>query len=106
MKSSMVKKPGCAGDDETPHMSECKGGHNPNSGIFHTKADFGQTLIQSRPLDRSTMYGSKEDEVQLEMKGGPTNLSHSIAGASVAPASVRGPDKGGRKDTTIKGATR
>lgn len=92
-------KPGCAGDDETPKMQETNHSGRTNGGLFHTKADFGQTIIQSRPLDRSAMYGQKEDEVELKMAGGFDNIAHSIVGAKVAPAAVRGPDAGGTKST-------
>lgn len=47
-----------------------------------SKAHAGQTIMQDSPVDKSS-YGHKGPSEQ-PMKGGPSDLSHSLAGASAA----------------------
>lgn len=76
------------------NMSEGK-----SSGIYDEKADFGQTIKCAYPQDN--VHGMKlEDERGGSFRGGPTNLDHSLRGAS---AVQDGPGADGAvKHTRIK----
>jgi|HubBroStandDraft_4_1064222.scaffolds.fasta_scaffold81156_3 hypothetical protein len=93
-------------DDKVPDMTKTSHSGKTNGGMYRVKADFGQTIMIPHPLDRSSMYGSEEEECGRNLKGDVDNLAHSLDGAKVSRAVVTGPDRGGRKDTTIKSATR
>jgi hypothetical protein len=104
MRNGRTKSNGI--DDKVPDMTEMGHSGKSNGGMYRIKADFGQTLIVPHPLDRSTMYGSAEEECGRDLAYDVDNLAHSLDGAKVARAVVTGPDRGGKKDTTIKSATR
>ena len=91
-------------DDKTPDMKETGHTGKTNGGMYKEKARFGQTIVTPYPLDRSTMYGPMDEECGYEMAGDEDNLEHSIKGAKAINSQAVPPR--GRKDTTIKGATR
>jgi len=93
-------------DDKVPDMMETGHSGKTNGGMYHIKADFGQTLIVPHPLDRSTMHGKEEEECGRDLAHADDYIGHSLDGCKVSKAVVTGPDIGGRKDTTIKSATR
>ena len=78
-------------DDKNPAMKV----GSWNSGRETTKAQFGQTVYEDFPLDRSTDGGSREMERNGNLTGSPTDLSHSLRGVSA----VQEGEKGGHKDT-------
>lgn len=56
-------------------------GTSKSSGIVDHKADFGQTIKMAYPQDN--VHGMElPDERGGSMRGGVTNLSHSLKGAS------------------------
>lgn len=84
-------------DDQVPDMKETGHSGKTNGGMYRVKADFGQTIMVAHPLDRSTMYGSEEDECGRNLDGGIDNLAHSLDGCKVSRAAVTGPDRGAPK---------
>ena len=68
-----------------------------NSGRDITKAAAGQTIQEDFGLDRSSVVTARESERGGGMRGGPTDLSHSLQGVMT---NNHGADKRGNTDKT------
>jgi hypothetical protein len=77
-------------------FTETNLGEGKSSGIYDEKAKFGQTIKCAYPQDN--VHGMKlKDEMGGTVHGGPTNLDHSLRGAS---AVQDGPGAAGKTKST------
>lgn len=68
-----------------------------DAGMVDSKAAGGGTVINAYPLDRSSF--KVEGGRGKDLAGGPTDLSHSLAGASTNNNGSAGTAARGRKST-------
>lgn len=72
-----------------------KGG-SPISGVTDVKVGRGSTIRMSGPPDQTSPLGAARRET---MRGGTTNLSHSLTGVNAVQTGADRADRNGRRDT-------